>query len=127
MRSNSRTSSSHHRGSNPKVLDSLRDKTLAAKKQLDETSINVTAIRYYKQMSPFIWLWVCRASGFIWCYMYHSYQSLFILLWVLHSTLFQDNNLFFRVTSYFYLPIFCLIFLFYYIINIPTVVDFGLI
>jgi len=50
--------------------------------------------------------------------MYHDVQSLIVLLWILHSSLFEKPVKFAKATSYLYLPLMSLIFLFYYSINI---------
>ena len=50
--------------------------------------------------------------------MYHDIQSVFILLWILHSTLYRDNRRFKMWMIFFYLPLFTAIFLWYYVINI---------
>lgn len=62
---------------------------------------------------------------FVWAYAYHDFQSWFILLWLMHSTLFKSTRRFIRVTFTYYLPVFILVFLFYYVINIPQVVQFA--
>jgi hypothetical protein len=48
-----------------------------------------------------------------------------MLMWVMHSTLFKSTRRFIAVSITYYLPVFVLIFLFYYIINIPRVVNFD--
>jgi hypothetical protein len=67
-------------------------------------------------------LWIARISCFIWAYMYHDYQSLIILIWLFHSTLYVKSTIFVKCTAYFYLPIFNLLVLWYFTINV-----FGLI
>ena len=62
---------------------------------------------------------------FTWCYMYHDWQSLLVLIWLLHSTLFRSTTLFVKVTAYFYLPMFMLIVLQYYVANIYGMVDWA--
>lgn len=42
----------------------------------------------------------------------------------MHSTVFKSTRRFVNITIKFYMPIFILIFLFYYMINIPGVVNF---
>ena len=61
---------------------------------------------------------MCRLVGFIWAYMYHDWQSVFLLTWILHSTLYRDTRNFKRFMIFFYMPIFIAIFLWYYVINI---------
>ena len=68
-------------------------------------------------------LWICRLLGFIWMYMYHDWQSLPILVWLLHSTLYQDSVALKKCMAYFYLPLFTLIFLWYYVININGIMS----
>ena len=47
-----------------------------------------------------------------------------MLLWIMHSTLVKGTETFIYISVNFYFPIFVGILLFYYIINIPRVVDF---
>ena len=63
-------------------------------------------------------LWVCRVLSFFWIYLYHDYQSVVILVWLCHSTLFRSSRNFKRFMLFFYLPLFTLIFFWYYVINI---------
>lgn len=42
----------------------------------------------------------------------------------MHSTLFKSTRKFIHITITYYLPLFFIIFLFYYVINIPRVVEF---
>jgi len=48
-----------------------------------------------------------------------------MLMWVMHSTLFKSTRRFIQISITYYLPFFLLIFLFYYVINIPRVVEFD--
>jgi hypothetical protein len=98
---------------------------MGLKKQQDEMSVQIVAQKYFKEFSPYVWLWVCRVVAWIWCYAYHDFESLFILFWLMHSTVVSDTKLFAKVTIYFYLPCFTSIFLFYYLINIPGLVNFD--
>ncbi len=43
----------------------------------------------------------------------------------MHSTLFKSTRRFIHITITYYFPIFLLIFLFYYVINIPRVIEFS--
>ena len=54
--------------------------------------------------------------------MYHDYQSLIVLIWLIHSTLYVKSTIFVKCTAYFYLPIFNLLVLWYFTTNV-----FGLI
>lgn len=67
---------------------------------------------------------VCRVVAFIWCYAYHDFQSWVLLAWIMHSTVFVSIKHFFAITVTYYLPFFLLTFVFYYVINIPRVVEF---
>jgi hypothetical protein len=111
-------------------LDRIRDKNIGVRSKLQEQagndeSFNQVAQKYYTHFSPQIWLWLSRFSIFIWCYAYHDFQSWFMLMWVMHSTLFKSTRRFIQVSITYYLPIFLLIFMFYYVINIPRVVEFD--
>lgn len=44
----------------------------------------------------------------------------------MHSTLFKSTRSFANITNRFYLPVFVLIFLFYYLINIPGVIEYEM-
>ena len=67
-------------------------------------------------------LWLCRITCFIYVYMYHDWQSVVILVWIIHSTFFKVRNYFVEWTLRVYLPFMILNFLFMYTINL-----FGLI
>ena len=67
-------------------------------------------------------IWMCRAISFVWVYCYHDWQSVILLIWLLHSTLYRDSQFFQKCMIFFYLPLVTTIFLWYYTINI-----FGLI
>ncbi|TNV88031.1 hypothetical protein FGO68_gene5171 [Halteria grandinella] len=109
------------------VIDKIRERNFG---DLQQKNANQTfeqmnnASKYYKHFSPQIWLWSCRVSIFIWVYAYHDFQSWIMLAWLMHSTLFKSTRTFIGITITYYLPIFCAIFLFYYVINIPRVVEF---
>ena len=55
-------------------------------------------------------LWTCRLFCFVWMYMYHDFQSLPILLWFLHSTLYKDSVALKKWMTYLYLPLFTAVF-----------------
>ena len=63
-------------------------------------------------------LWICRVLSFFWIFVYHDYQSVVVLIWFLHSTLYDNSRIFKKFMTYFYLPLFTMIFIFYYTINI---------
>ena len=67
-------------------------------------------------------IWMCRAISFVWVYCYHDWQSVILLIWILHSTLYRDSQFFQKCMIFCYLPLVTTIFLWYYTINI-----FGLI
>jgi hypothetical protein len=48
-----------------------------------------------------------------------------VLVWLLHSTLATNLKLLCKVTGFLYLPVFVLLFAWYYVINIPSLVTFG--
>ena len=54
--------------------------------------------------------------------MYHDYQSLVPLLWLLGSTVFKRSRRFVRFTTYFFFPLMIAVYLFYFIVNIPGIV-----
>ena len=47
-----------------------------------------------------------------------------LLLWIMHSTVFKSTRRFFHITTTYYFPVFIIIFLFYYVINIPRVLNY---
>jgi hypothetical protein len=47
-----------------------------------------------------------------------------MLMWVMHSTLFKSTRRFIYISITYYFPVFVMILLFYYVINIPRVVEF---
>ena len=69
-------------------------------------------------------LWLCRIFCLLQTFRYHSWQSLVALLWVLHSALFQDRARFCKVTLYVYLPLLCVVYLWYFVTNVYGVIDY---
>ena len=39
-------------------------------------------------------IWICRALAFVWAYCYHDWQSVVLLFWIMHSTLYRKTSLF---------------------------------
>jgi len=76
----------------------------------------------FKQFSPQILLWVLRIFCFVWAFALHTFQSLFVLTWLVHSLVVARTKPFALISLMFYLPVFALIFAFFYVINIPQVV-----
>lgn len=72
--------------------------------------------QFFKNFSPHILLWILRLMTFTWAYAYHDYQSMLLLTWICHSTIFWNTKRFIDATLYVYLPIFVLLFVFYYVI-----------
>ena len=66
--------------------------------------------------------WLCRLFSFVWIYMYHDWQSVILLVWLLHSTCYRQNNFFRNWILYFYLPYYIVAFLWYYSINIKGMI-----
>jgi hypothetical protein len=66
--------------------------------------------------------WICRLFSFVWVYLYHDWQSVIMLVWLLHSTCYLRNANFRRCILYFYLPYYLLAFLWYYTINIEGLI-----
>jgi cytochrome c-type biogenesis protein CcmE len=69
--------------------------------------------------------WISRILAFLWAYMYHDWQSLVILAFLLHSTFYLQASTFRKWIVYFYMPSFVLIFLWYYIINIQGLIQWD--
>lgn len=67
-------------------------------------------------------IWICRIFAFTQAYCYHDWQSVVLLFWIIHSTLYKATSTFKKWMLYFYMPLFTSIFLWYYVTNI-----FGLI
>ena len=67
-------------------------------------------------------IWICRILAFIWVYCYHDWQSVVLLTWICHSTVYSKTSLFKKWMLFVYVPLVTAIFLWYYVINI-----FGLI
>ena len=63
-------------------------------------------------------IWMCRLICFLWVYIYHDIQSVFLLIWIVHSTIFKDALYFRKWIIFCYLPLVISIFFWYYIINI---------
>ena len=71
-------------------------------------------------------LWICRGLAFIHVYMYHDSQSVPMLIWLLHSTVFDNKSIFKQAIRWFYLPWFTLTLFWYYTINIISLTDFDM-
>jgi hypothetical protein len=50
--------------------------------------------------------------------MYHDWFALILLAWIVHSILYNNIHLFQTGTLYCYLPMFILVFVIYYVVNI---------
>ena len=57
--------------------------------------------------------------------MYHDYQSLVFLIWLLLSTVYTNTSIFVRLTYYLLFPLMILIYLFYYTINIYGFINYS--
>lgn len=66
---------------------------------------------------------IFRLCWFIWIYLYFCFQSLLPLLLLCHSIIYINEKFFLDVLKYFYMPIFWLIMMFNYIINIQSLFD----
>ena len=65
-----------------------------------------------------LFIWISRLLAFIAVYMLHTWLSVIILLWILHSFLIK-SLLRFRVTTVrFYLPLIILIYLWEFTVNV---------
>lgn len=71
-------------------------------------------------------LWVCRILCFITVFMYHDWQSVILLIWLLHSTIFTTKSTFVKITALIYFPLMILIFLFMFTVNIYGLIDYSL-
>ena len=67
---------------------------------------------------------MCRTLAFFWIYCYHDWQSVILLIWILHSTLYNDSALFKKWMIYFYTPLVTVIFLWYYVTNIFGLIEY---
>ena len=65
-----------------------------------------------------IMLMICRIAIFVWIYCYHDWEALVMLLWITHSFIFTNSLVFYRMTSFFYLPLITAIFVMQYTTNI---------
>ena len=55
-------------------------------------------------------------------YLYHDWQSLLVLTWVMHSTFTVSQKAFAKVTLWLYTPLFILLTSFYFAVNIDELV-----
>jgi hypothetical protein len=56
--------------------------------------------------------------------MYHDYQSLVFLTWVLATLVHIDTSRFSKITQYVWLPLMCLCYMNYYVISMFGVINF---
>ena len=61
---------------------------------------------------------MCRLLSFVWAYCYHDWQSVILLIWIVHSTMFKSTKRFKIAMLFFYLPVITIIFFWYYVTNI---------
>lgn len=109
----------------PSIIEKVKEHKLELHtEQNEELNIERLYQSYYTHFAPQIWLWTCRGTVFLWVYAYHDFQSWALLFWLMHSTLFKSTRAFIHITVTYYLPVFATVFLFYYVINIPRVVEF---
>lgn len=43
---------------------------------------------WWKTSKASMIIWLCRMITFIWVYCYHDWQSVILLIWILHSTIY---------------------------------------
>ncbi len=78
---------------------------------LENSSLRLAVFSYFL-------LWICRLTSIIYIYTYHDWQSVFILLWLSHSLTLNQIIDFKTITAKFYLPIFIIIYFWYYTVNL---------
>ena len=79
--------------------------------------------RLWVLFRPSVILWSSRFFAFTWAYMYHDWQSVVILMWVLHSTFYQRDRTFRLFMCYFYVPWFLAALVWYYVTNIQGMIN----
>jgi hypothetical protein len=84
---------------------------------------NVDSLRRNLYLYCELLFWICRLSLIVYLYMYHNWQSLIILVWICHSFYQGSVKQFSLITLYLYLPIFLIIFVTYYIVNIEYIIQ----
>ena len=75
-----------------------------------------------KLVGPRLLLWVARFLAILVAYLYHDWQSLLVLTWVMPSTLNVSQKAFGKVTQWVYAPLFILLTSFYFAVNIDELV-----
>jgi len=103
------------------VLKKIAESAIA-KQEAKEQKVTFGDLIYSVKV-PLI-LWLCRILCFIMVYMYHDWQSVVLLIWLFHSTVFRDRALFVRLTVTIYFPLMILIFLFMFTVNIYGLIDY---
>ena len=110
----------------PRPNDLLqRSKLIAQKSKFNEEKSFLAKLRtWWNSIKEGSVIWICRLVAFFWVYCYHDIQSVIILLWLLHSSLFKYSSTFKKWMLYFYMPCFIVLFLWYYVINIFGLLKF---
>jgi len=58
-------------------------------------------------------------------YWLHDYQSLIPLLWLLGTTVYTNSRVFVRLTTWFFLPLMLLTYVFYFAVNVLGLVPYS--
>lgn len=90
----------------------------------EEKSFFVSLKTWWNSIKDASLIWICRTIAFAWVYCYHDIQSVVILVWLLHSTIYKDQTTFKKWMIYVYMPLITAIFLWYYTINIFGLLSF---
>lgn len=106
--------------------DSKRSKVANANQQgTNKESFLQTLADLWRGSRIVIMLWLCRALAFLQVYGYHDWQSLPYLIWIVHSTLYKSSKVFSICMMTVYLPCFTATYIWYYLININGIIDWG--
>jgi len=65
-----------------------------------------------------------RIQAFIWAYMYHDWQAVPLLIFILHSSIYWNKPLFKKFMTFVYCPYTLIYLLWLFVVNIPGIVDY---
>ena len=65
-----------------------------------------------------------RIEAIIWAYMYHDWQAVPLLIFILHSSIYWNKPLFKKFMTFVYCPYTLLYLIWLFIVNIPGIVKY---
>ena len=96
----------------------------AIKKNNKEQKKGEYLLQLWSKIQEPIIMWLARIVCFIQVYLLHDYQALVFLVWLLWTTIYENQRRFVAITACFFLPLMMVTYLFYYGVNLMGLVQY---